>query len=288
MLLAAAAFAACSDDDITRDPSPVVPDNCQNVYFSSENPTELTVSPSDLADASFDIVVSREVTANAASVPVKVIETTEAFLFANTIEFAAGASEAVLHVELNPDAASGQHRLIISADGDEYANPYKEFDGGYVLFDLTLTIEAWKYLGIAMYTDDIITGAFSVDNLTWEVEAWTRSTMEGYVCLKNVYTWNYPYNDPGDFQEEDHWFYIRIEDPDKVYIPTQYLGFDWGYGEFLVGTLAYGTLKDGVITFPVDGLGLGMRDYTNGAMGFYANSNGLFKVVLPISEEDEE
>ena len=52
--------------------------------------------------------------------------------------------------------------------------------------------------------------------------------------------------------------------------------FDWGYGEWYAWSLAGGTYANGVITFPVKGLAVGMPD----AGETYANGSGMFKLDL--------
>ena len=43
----------------------------------------------------------------------------------------------------------------------------------------------------------------------------------------------------------------------------------------------YGTLKDGEITFPVDGILFNMPQHPNGNNWYYANSDGIFSILLP-------
>lgn len=144
--------------------------------------------------------------------------------------------------------------------------------------------EPYVLLGKGLIRDDIITSLFDVECVEWEVEIYENTNQPGYIFLKNAYTSLYPYNEPGDYVTEDKYFIVNIADPNKVVIPTQGLGMDWNptdYGEFIVGTAAYGTLKDGVITFPVKGLLVGMMIYSEGQFGWYANTNGMFRIAMP-------
>jgi hypothetical protein len=52
----------------------------------------------------------------------------------------------------------------------------------------------------------------------------------------------------------------------------------WSFGDYN-GT-NFGTLENGIITFPERSLLMSMANYEDGAM-YYANNNGAFKVVLP-------
>lgn len=283
---AALAFgtAACSDDDGYKVAEPVSED-CQEVYFPSSNPAEALISPAEVGEFTLNVKVRRNLAYEAASIPVKVLEgTSDVFVIPETIEFAEGEAETSIAIGLNPDTEGGEYALSIGFEGDLYLDPYKIFEG-HVLYSYVLTIESWENLGMAQITEDMLTSTFGSPNVTWACECWTRSTMPGYICLKNAYTSTFPLNDPGDYQEEDHWFYVNISDPEKVYFPAQYMGFSWNpaYGEFLFGTLAdgEGKLENGVITFPAKGIAFGMRIYTEGKLGFYGNQNGRFKIVLP-------
>lgn len=282
MFLAAMAFVAC-DDDVTREPSPEVSPDCQQVYFDASNDSNLVLTPDQVAAGyTVDVLVKRNFAYAAASIPVVATVSAEGiFEIPETIEFADGDLEATLQIGISPETPDGSYSMSLLFEGDEYLDPYTKFDGS-VTYSLSLELEAWENLGMATIRDDYITGAFSNTPIsTWQCECWTRSTMPGYICLKNAWTSTYPLNEPGDYQEEEHWFYVRISDPTQVLIPQQYLGFDWGYGEFCIFTMEYGTLVDGVITFPVNGLAIGMRDYTSGQPGWYCNASGLFAIALP-------
>ena len=139
-------------------------------------------------------------------------------------------------------------------------------------------------LGVGQIRDDIVASVFNVQNITWNVEIYEHADHPGSIFLKNAYTSAYPYNEPGDYRTEDVYFEINIADPDQVVIPTQLMGFDWDptqFGEMLVGTVQPGTLKDGIITFPTNGLAIGLMIYTEGQLAFYANSNDQFAVAMP-------
>ena len=159
--------------------------------------------------------------------------------------------------------------------------------------------EVFKSLGMAQYTDDFIVGLFNgFENLTYEVEIQESVENPGKYRLVNPYGAAFPYNEPGDYDDtQDYYMVINAQDPECVYIPLQGVGCDWGYGEWTVYSMAanyldagyspeeikpvgvFGTLKDGVITFPVEAL-LITADGLGGNL-YYANTAGAFKVVLP-------
>lgn len=152
--------------------------------------------------------------------------------------------------------------------------------------------------GIALWRDDFLASAFSrYDNVEWEVEVYENESKPGYYRFRNVYGPKYPYNSyfAAYDTSRDYWTYIDATDPNKVYIPTfQATGVTYSatYGRFLLGSdvgysLAYdedvneenyGTLVNGVIKFPVDALLSGFAGTGDVA---YANSNGMFRVLLP-------
>lgn len=158
------------------------------------------------------------------------------------------------------------------------------------------TPEVWKSLGMATVTDDYLTTFFSVENVSWEVEIQENLLEPGCYRLVDPYAEAYPNNEPGDWDANvTFYLYIHAEDPNKVYIPVLESSMNWGYGNFIFGSLAgyyidngredlaegkYGTLAEGVITFPVKSLLVAMSDYQDGGL-YTANSNGAFKVVLP-------
>lgn len=167
--------------------------------------------------------------------------------------------------------------------------------------------EVFKSLGMAKYTDDIVAPMFVEEpvNYTYEVEIQESEENPGKYRLVNPYGAAFPYNEEGDWDSsQDYYMTIHAENPDQVYIDLQPLGVDWGMGMMYVYSYAsylmnqgysaddvaaqglFGTLKDGVITFPAKGLFFYMPDYSNSL--YYANSSGAFKVVLPGYTEEED
>ena len=144
---------------------------------------------------------------------------------------------------------------------------------------------------MGLYTDDVVGPFFSADPITYEVEVQENEDVAGHYRMVNAYGEGYPYNDPGDWDDtKDYYLEIHAENPEEVYIPYQDLGLAWGYGMFSIWSFAdyngsaFGTLKDGVITFPENSLLVSMADYNDGAL-YYANNNGAFRLELPTSSE---
>ena len=162
----------------------------------------------------------------------------------------------------------------------------------------------WNSLGMATYTDDFIASLFNgVEPVSYNVEIQENADNPGLYRLVNPYGAAFPYNEDGDWDaSNDYYLEINAQDPQGVYIETQELGFDWGYGMFSASSYAYqylanydletikeagycGTLVDGVITFPTKTLLI----TATGLDGFYyANQNGAFKVELPSASKSSK
>lgn len=279
LVAVAALFTACTKD---QDWSAGEQVTGAQVYFADGVATNVTV---EAETSSFEVTLMRAATDEAVTVPVKTTfggDYAELFTVPSNVSFGAGKDTAKITVSFDRAALT---------DGETYSFTFAVNDAGAVTpygYDKqtwTLSVpEPYVYIGKATIREDIIATMFSIDNIEWEVEAYENSNTPGYIYLKNAYTSAFPYNEPGDYVEEDVYFTINIANPDQVVIPRQYLGCDWNptdYGPFFVGTAEYGTLKNGVITFPTKGLLVGMEIYTEGQWGWYANSKGLFRVVLP-------
>ena len=279
LVAVAALFTACTKDQ-NWSAGEQVPG--AQVYFADGVATNVTV---EAETSSFEVTVMRGNVDEAVTVPVKTTfggDYAELFTVPSNVSFGAGKDTAKITVSFDRAALT---------DGETYSFTFAVNDAGAVTpygYDKqtwTLSVpEPYVYIGQGFIREDIIATMFSIDNIEWEVEVYENTNNPGFIYLKNAYTSAFPYNEPGDYVEEDVYFTINISDPDKVVIPTQTLGCDWNptdYGEFFVGTMEYGTLKNGVITFPVKGLAVGMMIYTEGQFGWYANSKGMFRVVLP-------
>jgi hypothetical protein len=157
----------------------------------------------------------------------------------------------------------------------------------------------WESLGMATYREDIVTTFFNAENIVYEVEIERNVETPGLYRLVNPYGAAYPYNDEGEYDtSENHYMVIDAQDPEAVTIQQTYTGMNWGYGEFIVWSLAdyylnqgvtaeeiaaegyFGKLENGVITFPTRTLLIAMTEYEDGDL-YYANTNGLFAVALP-------
>lgn len=274
-------FAACSDSD---DYAPGEVAEGPQVYFAQNTQTEFILSS---AAEKVQVRVLRADATEACSIPVVMTAAEESYgdLFSIPayVDFAAGQKEATLNVDFDLATLTegATYELALTLDDPTMTTPYG-------MSEVTLTVkvpEPYVLLGTGLIRDDIFASLFtSVVSVEWEVEIYENTNQPGYIFLKNAYTSLYPYNEPGDYVEEDKYFVVKIADPDKVVIPVQGLGVDWYpgvYGDVIVGTAAYGTLKNGVITFPVEGLLIALEIYSGGEWMLYGNASGLFRIALP-------
>lgn len=312
LVAVASVFAtfSCSEDDSY---TPAEPETGVKpyVYFSENNETTLSLEPTAPAELTF--TVCRQDTKDAIEMPLIVTEnTSNVFNVPSSVSFAAGEESVDVTVTF-PDAPIGTPCSLTVGFSSEYTGIYYSGIGqqtftvnrvkwnnvGYVVSQSGEKIEGW-----AMFTDDYVTGFFGVQNVSYPIEVQERDDVRGLFRLKNVYGASYPYNEPGDYDDtQDYYITIDATNPNKVYIPELTdLGFDWGYGNFYIWSLAgyylnkgnaasaeenYGTYKNGAITFPKDALMIAMKDYND--MGLYTcNSSGLWKVVLDPSLQKYE
>lgn len=155
--------------------------------------------------------------------------------------------------------------------------------------------ETWHSLGTGLYVDDIIGPLFKEDPCPIECEIEESDETKGKYRLINPYGEAFAYNEPGDWDDTKDWHIVVFaNNPERVYIPVQPTGVDWGFGIMSVGSLGgvylaqgvdadkiaaagfFGTMEDGVITFPTQGLVVSDDDGM-----YYANNNGEAVILLP-------
>ena len=283
---AIAALTACTTEEYV----PATPPTGAQVYISADNPSTVTLNRQS---ESFSLSVLRVDDSADASYVVEVTDTNNVFFSQDVtdveISFAKGEKESKLVIAVNQD------NLV---DGKSYALDFRIRDEkattayGLSAFSMLAVLpEPYVLLGTATLHEDLLTTFFEVETgKAWECEVYENANVPGMLYFKNAFTSEYPNNEPGDYVTTDKYFMVNVKNPDKVYIPYQGLGMDWGYGEFGVVSLIsayfegapdnWGTLKDGVITFPQKGILIQMADYKDG--GFYtSNGSGAFVIHLP-------
>lgn len=309
-LVAGGIFTACTEDD-TFTPGTFDNENCVGVYFPEQKNTSGNLLFSPENELAVTYTVARTKTDSGITVPVKIEGDTSVFTI-SPINFAAGQKETTFTVSFDTMEEGDEASLKISFDDPkgDYVSEYTSTK----LIDISILVAGWldvdpenvityegeEYVGYCNYTEDVMTTFFAVDNWTYPVKVQVRSdtynpsTMAGLYRMTNPYGEIYPANDPGDYWDEDVYILIDARDPQKVFIEQQYMGLDWGYGEFVIWSLAdyyakrgnassaaenYGKIQNGAITFPEGSLMIAMLDYNGGGL-YTANTGGAFKLVL--------
>lgn len=167
----------------------------------------------------------------------------------------------------------------------------------------------WNSLGNGYFVDDFILPWYGKDPMTFEVEIQENTTEPGLYRLVKMYA-----KEAAAFGQTDGLADVEVNatNPSAVYILTQSIGFNLGYGDMAIATVGgddieyfaekgisaedviaqypedFGTLADGVMNFPVfertgqDGSTIKYQGYAyDDDGGAYACRNGAFKIVLP-------
>lgn len=283
---AVSALAACAQ--LEYEPGSV-PDGAQ-VYIPDDIPTKITITSES---SNCELPIYRIDDSQEASYTVVVKDANKVFFVAEETEinvtFKAEQKRASVNIPLDWDVLEdgGQYSVVLTIKDESVRTQYGLYSKEFVL----AVPEPFVLLGKATLHEDLLTTFFDVPlGQDWECEVYENAKKPGFLFFKNAFTSEYPFNDPGDYVTEDKYFEVNVEDPEKVYVPYQGLGFDWGYGEFRVASFlsqyfggtsdAWGTLKDGVISFPKNGILISMADYQNGGF-YYSNGSGQFIIHLP-------
>ena len=289
-------FAGCDDDGDYLAGAPENPD-CYNVYFpAQDNASDVELDPA--ADTKLSFIVRRLKSDGAITVPVSVKKNQGNVFAISAIEFADGQEETSFDVNFQETEVGTKYACEINIDDTKYASVYGEKSVGMTF---SVTRVKWNLLtGGAGETkgkwrDDVISSLFGVTNANAEVELeiYERDDRPGYYRMvpytqtlisalfgRNVGSCTEPYT------------IIDATDPDKVWIPYQTTGVTLGGdGEIEIASKInknipsvseaaslYGTLKDGVITFPASSIYV---NFTISGGWYGANASGMQRIVLP-------
>ena len=278
------------------------PDNkdCYGIYFPSQKGLgDIHVGPND--PKTITLSVRRTNTRGSVTVPV-VIESEEPGIFSvSELTFEEDAPVAELQVYFPNIKLGVKYDCTIKVRGDEYVSSYSN-NATHMSFSVTCV--KWNKLVGAngettgKWRDGVFAEWFSVaqPNLEQDVVIEERDDLPGYYRIFDVYNSTYMSNMFGMNASgvclEQHYTYIDATDPEKVWIPTFKTGIVMSadYGEMSIASYVadnkefdpsissiYGTMKDGVISFPANSLQLHLA-----VLGWYpSNSFGLHRVILP-------
>ncbi len=200
---------------------------------------------------------------------------------------------------IGPDATD-EEKAKYTADSIARADYIAKIKGQNINLVTEITVMrdyTWKSIGTGTFRDDVFASLYGVEPIVTKVDMEECEQVAHYYRLVNPYGAGYAYNEDGDYDaDNDYYLYVHAEDPEFVYMPTTTFGTDWGNGKFTMADfagyyidngysvdlvksrgIAHGTLEDGVITWPVNGLLCGF----DGQLDYYANTNGLFYIAMP-------
>lgn len=275
LVATAGLFTACTEDS---DWSAGQPAEGPQVYFAS---TVATTYAIDAETSSVTIPVSRVETEGSMDAPILATiseEYNSLFTVPATVLFNEGEASTNLTITFDRESMeSGKsYAVTLAVDDPTLTTPY-----GYSTLTITLRVpEAFNLLGVGLWRDDILTAGYNVPNEEWEIEIYEDGAVPGLFYLKNVYGANCPFFSNPQDPAEPHYLIVDASDPTQVFIPQQSLGINLGYGICSIGTQAYGTYADKIITFPANGLAFSESEYNDGKW-YAANANGMFRIALP-------
>lgn len=273
-------LASCSDDDYEPVPVPAG----QEVYFSESLATTHNITR---GTSSLEIPVMRIKTEEAETVQLMSEDESGLFTIPGSVTFAAGESTTKLTISYRfEDLSYGTDynvSLLIMGNSSEW---------GQSQVHLTLSVpEPWTKLGTGLYRDDVLASAFDgIEPMETEVDIYEYDGREGYYYLDSPYSAVFLAPlfgvDPSELGNNVRAtkFIIDATDPNAVVIGSAAAPQDCGCilgndGWISIFSDAPGTLEDGIITFPVDGIRVCFSEYAG--QSFAVNSNGAFRVVLP-------
>ena len=278
------------------------PDNedAYGVYFPSQKGLgDIQVGPDDAK--SLSLMVRRTNTRGAVTVPLTIESETPGIFSVSELVFEEDAPVAEVKVYFPNIKLGVKYDCTIKVQGDEYVSSYSQ-NASHMSFSVTCV--KWnKLVGkngetTGKWRDGVFPEWFSVanPNLEQDVVIEERDDLPGYYRIFDVYNATYMTNmfqmNASSICLEQHYTYIDATDPEKVWIPMFKTGIVMSaeYGEMSIASYVseneefgasissiYGTLKDGVISFPANSLQLHLA-----LLGWYpSNSFGLHRVILP-------
>ena len=193
-----------------------------------------------------------------------------------------------------PISASGNYvalAITLDAEGSAMDAYAEEFE-----FYLAGQENPWVSLGYAKYTDDIVLPSFGNNPMTYYVEVLENKDMPGLFRMVDPYGPEQPLYPYASSYKEGSYIEIDATDPEGVWIEGwQSTGLDiQNNGLMSITSMAWyqanaegatkedvaaagfcGVYADGVITFPTDGILVGI-----GSKVYYATRNGAFKLDM--------
>lgn len=263
------------------------------VYFPLQD-NSLAVELDPQQETTVTYKVRRTRTEGTINVPYNLVSSEEGIFTASDIVFEDGESEADLTFSF-PDAEVGTtYTCSVTIDDPDYISVYGKKSTG---LSFTVLRASWELLGTGLWRDDIISSMYGAEtpNAEVEVDIYQRSDKPGYLRMK-VFTSDFLNALFGATRPtEELLTIVDATDPEKVWIPKQSTGVTLNTDDGFI-TIAsyvdkqfsidaadsqYGTMKEGVITFPVSSIMANLSKYMAADEWYPVNSSGLQRIVLP-------
>ena len=299
IIFAAALLAAgCAEGIVEETPSPFDQEGCSGVYFPFQaHRGDNLLEPSDNPDKDyrFEVTVKRSDTDGAITVPL-VTECDEGvFEIPSEVIFEDGQRSSSFTVKFPYIESGKEYNCRIAVEDPAYASLYGRYPAS---FEFNVMLVNWVKLPEGgSWRDDVVRANFQTASSDFAentaVTIYERDDLPGYYRVDNAYTKDYMAMIAGGNGLENAFtygkssIYIDATNPSKVWIPTSETGLSFGsYGALSIASVVnanvstsieyYGTLKDGVIEFPQQGLLMGMS-----GNWYYGNTSAMHRIVLP-------
>lgn len=299
--LLAAGLVSCTEEEFY--PGEPELENCYGVYFPEEQPnaTAHMLNPADPRTLTFNI--SRLNEEDAITVPVVVEGSEEGIFEVAPVIFEDGQKDAVVTVSFDKAENSKNYSCRLSVEDPQYALVYGQ---NPLSVEFSFTIIEWELVTgpngekTGMWRDDIVSSyfipaAYLNQYAEHSVTVYQRKDLANYFRIDGAYTQDYVTSmlnvaligaTPTCTNPS---LIIDASDPDHVWMDLQSIGVDLGgqySGVISIGSNVeevfsgadnlYGTLKNGVIEFPANGL---LRP--SGSSLYYSNASGKTRLILP-------
>lgn len=313
LALATVGMVACTETDTYEPGAPEI-ESCYDVYFpdaatlETQGPTgAVELDPADATE--FTYTAYRNNTEGAVTVPVVVTANTQEKFTVSEIVFEEGSDVAEFTVSLNESEIGVPYTLSFAINDPQYVKQYESANANSI--SLTVTRVKWNDVGECVYTEDMLNGWYGlgIPDLSVKMqvradsidEAAFKAALEGTgsdAGLAGIYRMVNPYApltgqiDGIDIYDAN--VVIYAENVNMVHIPLQEVGVNVDGGAVMIYSMVdyyldnggtptetmYGSIKNGVITFPVDMLlGCPGADYV-GSNTYYVNRNGGWTINL--------
>lgn len=303
-------LASCSDD-IKYTPGEGDDPNSYGVYFlSQKHAGDNELDPAEPTTLSFTAM--RKNYKDAITVPVEVSSNVDGIFAVSDVKFEAGQKETTFTVDF-PNAEIGKtYDCSIVVKDKKYALLYGEYSCG---IDFSVTRVQWNLVKgpngetTGMWRDEFFTAMMGsnikengVPNAEKAVEIYERADKPGYYRIKDIYDEAYMMKIVGtkysNVPSVPTYTIIDAQDPEKVWFPVQPTGWEIngvGYddnGAFVIVSFCqenypneasatmYGTLEDGVLTFPPKAILLSLPSIWE-ATSYYKANTEMTRLIFP-------